>query len=154
VRQLVEVLPEILAREKGFSLRSFWYNPVGRSLMGKGSAYKIMKLFEKGDLDPYLHYLDANRDWHPALGKKKFGSEMRGLIYRWLAETTEDSLKEVLKFLRRRELLPEDLMSAAKALVLPSECENKDWREIKHLVLRRYLNQWRPVLELKHANLE
>lgn len=145
VRKLVEALPEILAGEK--SLRSFYYNPKASSFMGKGSAYKIKDLFERGNLDPYLHHLDSERDWHPALGEKNFGAEIRGLIYRWLAETTDDSLKEVLKVLWRRVLLPEALMSAANGLVLVSltECEIKDWREIKHLILRTYLNQWRIV---------
>ena len=89
--------------------------------MGKGTADKIKKLFEKGNLDPYLHYLDANRDWHPLVEQKKSRYAVTGLFYQWLAETAEDSLKEALRIMRCRGLLPQDLMATAEALALPSK---------------------------------
>ena len=120
VRELVTALPDVLSGR--CSLRSCY---LGRDLMSKRSAYKIKNLYEKGSLDPYLHHLDADRDWHPRVGEKESRSALRRLFYRWLAETAEDSLKEVIKVMRCRGLMSKDLTATAEALVLPSEGMNR-----------------------------
>jgi len=131
VRELVTALPDVLIGREGCSLRSCY---LGRDLMSKRSAYKIKKLYEKGSLDPYLHHLDADRDWHPPLGEKKFGDRIRGLLNSWLAETSEEYLREVLRFIVGRELLPKDLTATAEALVLRSEGMNRvaDQERVKY----------------------
>lgn len=123
VRKLVMDLPYIMMKKEGYSLRSFYHNPEGRSLMGKGTAYKIKDLFEQGNLDPYLHYLDANKDWHSPVGEKQSGGLVRGLLSRWVAGLGEEYLREILIFVHFLGLLPEELMASAKELILPLECK-------------------------------
>ena len=120
VRRLVMDLPDIIAKKPGHSLRSF-YRAQYSVYISKATAQKIKKLFEAGSLDPYLYYLDLNRDWHPLVGEEQFGGRVSGVLTQWLAGLGEDSLKEVLGSLHFMGLLPEDLIASAKELILPVE---------------------------------
>ncbi len=119
VRRLVMDLPDIIAKKPGHSLRSFYRNAQYSEYISKATAQKIKRLFEAGSLDPYLYYLDLNRDWHPLVGEKQFGGRVSGVLTQWLAGLGEDSLREVLRSLHFLGLLPEDLIASAKELILP-----------------------------------
>ena len=119
VRRLVMDLPDIIARKPGHSLRSFYRNAQYSEHISKATAQKIKKLFGAGSLDPYLHYLDLDRDWHPLMGEMQFGGRVRGVLTQWLAGLGEDSLREVLRLLYHRGLLPKDLIASTKELILP-----------------------------------